>query len=98
MDIQIISIIIIFMLLFILETVDNHNISENFNVPSQECSSCTLKENSVTYPYNNINELGDEKNSLQGKVALTCQNNLMNNISFVSGKETGLTRQCRKLF
>ena len=98
MDIQIASIIMIFVVLFILETIDDSNTESFTNFPNQECSSCVLEENSVAFPYKYINELGDETNSLQGKVALQCKNNMLHNLSFVAGRETGRTRQCRKLF
>tara|TARA_Y100001958_G_C20794734_1_gene260624 strand:+ start:9 stop:359 length:351 start_codon:yes stop_codon:yes gene_type:complete len=109
-----IILIFLILFIFEFVDTNKQNISENFYnnkkhftnfgisgkyPPNPQCSSCVLEESSVSSPYNRINELGDEKGSLYGKVALNCRQRLLNHTaSFVEGRETGRTRQCRKLF
>ena len=71
--------------------------------PNNLCNSCDLRFNSTSYPYDNVNNIGDENEDKYQKVSLECSsikgknyNNL--NVPFiVSGRSAGRTRQCRRL-
>ena len=142
MDIQLISIILIFVTLFVLEKLE---VKENFAVvrpgytntspfldlrynpvptsinlsgknrefgnfgtfgsfPANPlCPSCDLERNVVTAPYLHVNDLGDVKGDLYGKVGRSCQNfcgknyDDLNQPLLVAGRSTGRPRQCRRL-
>lgn len=71
--------------------------------PNNLCNSCNLHYNRSQYPYENVNNIGDEQDDKYQKVSLECSSikgkNYHNlDLPFIaSGRSIGRTRQCRRL-